>query len=1556
MKKMRDKVFVAAAVLSCLATPAFADYTINVPTDKPTYIFDVMEQGEGGIFDEKGNASPFNTTRVEDNAIYEAAKNWYDVIQTPLQNKPATIITKRYDAEGADCLSDSVVVYDKDGNKEQYLKTAVNAVLHGQNYDPSKSMQWIYNQGFKQPYEAIMNIGVATGKKNYNATFNMDTSALALYQSYNDYFLNVVQHEMAHGLGISSTAMRDSYNDGFHFSDPKYLSTGEIDIENSEAISNWDKYLRVYDESLKTVVVPERGMYVLMDKNKSVSDFGINQDHVFDIVHNSPYFVGPKTMQVLAGLTDDDVKGKSESEIIDYAGTIIDDADGLVNYSSMYSDEDRPRVNGMPIHPTDDYTKTPDLSHLELRNSYMSHQYYRNWTTFMEAELATLVDIGYDIDLKDYFGQSFYLDNITDTVDTVNLKNNEFDKDYAVGVHVYSDNNKIIHDNKSNITSTGNGSFGVRVEGVNNTYTIQPETAAKTVLIDVKGDNSIGLGVTYGNNHTINIENGSTVQTTGKNSPAISFDFGKNVMSEYTAAHGSYINNFYSVDYNPLSAVQGALVGNFNLAGTISAGQNSPAIYISENAHVNNINIENGASITGNIVSEWNSVKGGLFARVQYKASDEKWYLIAPDDIDNKHYTDININSSAFNYAGNILGNSTYTIDGNTYTGNTLKLNIADGKKLNITDNVDYFLYSLNNDGEINIKEGKSLFLSTLGNTVSELEHNGIINVEKDAGLTLSSNVETIENNTVNLKDNALLSTINEKVSDHAIEKLTIADTGNKSKLSFDLGDRFDITNEVSNTAEIKNIYVNQDYAESLSEGQPYTLFTNNPINLGTSSVNFYYGGNRYTLSQQSTNRKYLTALNTSESGKIYDLSDAAGDKNTINYIVSNGEKQSKNAGTLQAEIFEISGADLDFNGHEGLTVGGEKNIKGTTIRTSVYGAETDLTVKSSAGSNGKLVIDSSDKEISLGFDNETALDIGANSSVTLNSEKQNSISVFGKINGTDKTSQVNTTGYNVNIYNIDPVTVNANAAYTYLNGISDDVNWNLNKGTLYVTKDSNLSQTGNNAITFNGGALNLQNNQASQINLAEMTLNTTAPVYIDVDFNTMQADRFAFNDSDDLITNNNILNVANVQILNQNTQYSKESYVIPFINSSLNNTNLLDHVDMDSSITKEILTPILKYNFGYQENKDTKEGNFILSKTNYGGIDDYNPAVLASSVAQQGMYMTQINTYDQAFANMDMTMLIPKAQREAMKTRNKYSAENGLVTYDPNQFPGENRGVWFRPFTSFESVGLNQGPKTDNISYGGLVGGDSDLIKLSHGWDMIWGAYAGYNGSQQKYMGNSIYQNGGTLGLNATWYKGNFFTGLTANIGASGAEANTMYGREDFAMLATGIASKTGYNWELFNSKLIIQPSYLMSYSFINTFDYRNASGASITSDPLNAIQIVPGLKFIGNLPHGWQPYASVQMVWNLMDKTKMYANTISLPEMSVDPYVQYGVGLQKAWGDRFTGFGQVMMRNGGRNGVSLQAGFRYELGQKGAKSDKKSEVKHYTQRNVSLTALPVN
>ena len=362
--------------------------------------------------------------------------------------------------------------------------------------------------------------------------------------------------------------------------------------------------------------------------------------------------------------------------------------------------------------------------------------------------------------------------------------------------------------------------------------------------------------------------------------------------------------------------------------------------------------------------------------------------------------------------------------------------------------------------------------------------------------------------------------------------------------------------------------------------------------------------------------------------------------------------------------------------------------------------------------------------------------------------------------------------------------------------------------------------------------------------------------------------------------------------------------------------------------------SPIYKYFVDYDET----QGNFEFAKINSSGSggggnpsDAFNPSVLVAPVSQLvAAYTAETQVFDTVFGNMDMLMSMSKEQRQALKYGDKFASSDleNPITFSPNQIPEEYKGIWFRPYTGFESVKLNNGPYVSNVMYGSIAGGDTGIIEHKKGWNGMYSAYVGYNGSHQNYTDVGIYQNGGLLGLSGVWYKNNFFTGLTANVGATAGQEKTMYGNKDFAMLYTGIASKTGYNWELANGKFVIQPNYMMSYTLVDMFNYTNAGGVRINANPLNTIQIAPGIKFIGNLKNNWQPYIGVQMVWNVMNRTKIKANDVSLPEMSIEPYVQYGVGVQKKIGDKFTGYGEAMFRGGGRNGVAFNFGFRWSLG----------------------------
>jgi len=486
--------------------------------------------------------------------------------------------------------------------------------------------------------------------------------------------------------------------------------------------------------------------------------------------------------------------------------------------------------------------------------------------------------------------------------------------------------------------------------------------------------------------------------------------------------------------------------------------------------------------------------------------------------------------------------------------------------------------------------------------------------------------------------------------------------------------------------------------------------------------------------------------------------------------------------------------------------------------------------------------------------------------------------------------------------------------------------------------------------LDYNGGS-----NITGPITVRDdATLNVADGEYSTIDGTTfddgsyLKADVNVFKDTNDTFTNatengNEYITDLDIYDIEKLVQNSKHINLTDAL--GLDNVNATEALkaNLEAKYTS-VLTPIRKMNARVSVTDDGLMLNIIGTGNEY---KDFNPAVMASPVAAQlGGYLVQLSTYEQAFNNMDMYMLMTSKQRQALKMRNKIAATAGTqVAYDPTTTQNDYTNMWFKPYASFEKVGLAGGPKVENNSWGTFIGGESEMKDLGNGWDGMWGAYVGYNGAHQNYDGVGIYENGGTFGLVGMAYKDNFFAGATVNAGIMAADASTMYGSEEFNMLTAGIAAKTGYNWELADGKFIIQPSLQTSYSFVNTFDYHNAAGVFVDAEPLHAITIEPGIKLIGNLNNGWQPYAGLSGVFTIMDRTHFRASDVSLPMLSVSPYAKYGIGVRKTWGERFSGFFQGFIMSGGRNGIGLQGGFKWALGADG--------TGHITSKDASTPEL---
>ena len=877
----------------------------------------------------------------------------------------------------------------------------------------------------------------------------------------------------------------------------------------------------------------------------------------------------------------------------------------------------------------------------------------------------------------------------------------------------------------------------------------------------------------------------------------------------------------------------------------------------------------------------------------------------------NSKFTNNNKFTGVVKSGGEIINNG--IIEGDVKLGFTLSGNIYGGTLTSSIDNITGGIQLIDGTNSIfNITGGtiKSTdtgkiygngIINIIGDVISEaiLDYNGKAYVKKGGELIVKTDISTYSNifkkGELNFEDGSTLNLINSKHNDRADNTTIVLDENSTLNLKLPENLTLYVFKKIAKGKfNIKELSISKD-SETWKPLENSDSSVYSQVSLDK-DLKLTKTGNASGVNYVQFNKQYGDL--TYGTKNLKEAIEAVTDGNDHFYEMFDDESADQNHYFDNGRLI-VQGNNKTIHDINNITIGGQTR-SGTLILTNAN----IKNVTFAPDDEGQLVIRNNSNQ-AINLDNTTINNSSRVGGVTF--EGSNDINFNGEYTGVSPSGTV---------------ALDLGNATLTRSGNDNHAFWILNSGTLKYANDSYLANGGMNAITFNGGNLDLRNGVASNIPLYGLALNSNSNIFVDVDLANKTMDNLSANNSS---YTGGTLNVAGMNLL---SDAINDFTSINFTNDD----NLKSHIAYTGN-SQVAYSPIYKYNVAYNQNN----GNFEFKRGNGGGggnaSDTFNPAVLAGPVgAQLGSYLTQLNLYEQAFANMDMLMLMPKAQRIAMKYANKYAStqgtgEGGVITFSPNQIPEEQKGLWFRPFATFENVGLSNGPNVKNIGYGSLFGGDSDLIELKRGWDMQYSFYGSYNGSNQYYDGVSIYQNGGSLGASSTWYKGNFFTGLTANVGANVAEASSMYGNEDFTMLATGIASKTGYNWELANGKFIVQPSFLMSYTFVNTFDYTNAAGVRISSDPLHAIQIAPGLKFIGNLKNGWQPYIGLQMVWNIMDKSRFHANNVSLPDMSVDPYFQYGVGLQKRIGDRFTGFGQAMLRNGGRNGIALQFGFRWAI-----------------------------
>lgn len=320
-----------------------------------------------------------------------------------------------------------------------------------------------------------------------------------------------------------------------------------------------------------------------------------------------------------------------------------------------------------------------------------------------------------------------------------------------------------------------------------------------------------------------------------------------------------------------------------------------------------------------------------------------------------------------------------------------------------------------------------------------------------------------------------------------------------------------------------------------------------------------------------------------------------------------------------------------------------------------------------------------------------------------------------------------------------------------------------------------------------------------------------------------------------------------------------------------------------------------------------------------------FNPQVFRGQIATVAQWMNQLNINDMLFTH---SMVLPSfKEADGGMMANRYAAESPL--FAPYQYSRKDGGLWYKMYGTFENLQMNNNlGRVGNNAYGALIGADFGLKDLKNGWKFMPTAYVGYNGAHQTFAHMGQYQNGGQAGFMGTWYKNNVILGALV-YGGIYDNAMDVHGTTDntFNYFA-GSAFKAAYNIRL-HRDWVLQPNLFASYNYFGQQNWHSKFGQmGMMAGDLNGVNVAPGVNLIWER-ETFSAYGTLQYMYNVNGACGGRAGNVGLPQVEMERgYIQYGLGINKRFTDRASGYLQAVLRNVGRTGVGFQAGFNYMIG----------------------------
>lgn len=558
------------AISASQAAQAYEEFTVNTADGRPFLSFLVLAPHEPSIAEPDSEYGGERLLTATEKRTILKATDYLGALLKDSLNNTAPVRIELVPLDGPGELA-AAAPTDPDSPEANQISTVGAALLENVFRDNSLATQGIYL--LWEPSEGDWN----------------DSPLMPLYQDSKQTGLgSVTLHEFTHMLGFGTYA---ESTEKWHDINGDYYE----EMSFSPVSLNWLAGLRdIYGHEAKP------GMIILPVGAAAPTD------------GNEVFWIGPNWYQSHAEAgTFDGVyfTGEHVQAVLD--GAMIQFPDG--NPST---------VPGIPVTGWEaDWIKEaeyffPELSHIELQNSLLSHQNWRNWGTMMEAEIAVLQDLGYEIDRKDWFGHSVYNSGESAEQPYVYINRTPFyarnengdgwlagipnTNPWGIGLHLYGQYTDVTQ--AADILTTGDYAIGVRVDGSGSTLRIAPSTHVRS-----DGEAGTGILVSYGKDH--HVVSQGVVTALGNSGIAARFDFGYNVLGGGYEDRGSYRHWVYNdgggdAKRDPARiGLDGALIDAFDLSGTLAGGK--AAIFIGETAFVRAINVMAGARLEGDIVSEW---------------------------------------------------------------------------------------------------------------------------------------------------------------------------------------------------------------------------------------------------------------------------------------------------------------------------------------------------------------------------------------------------------------------------------------------------------------------------------------------------------------------------------------------------------------------------------------------------------------------------------------------------------------------------------------------------------------------------------------------------------------------------------------------------------------------------------------------------------------------------------------------------------------------------------------------------------------------------------------